>query len=543
MNQQIIEDDFSVFIPFETIKGGEGTDKYQNMLFRGIASTTKHGEDADGETLEPEGMDLADLLREGNINYHHLWTDKPSTIIGEPVKAEIRNGELYLEGRLYPSSAKAREVFDLAEVLEKDSDTRRLGFSIEGKAVKRDPRNKNRITKSRIRNVAITPSPKCKGTRMEIMKGGLDNIDFELVKAMDDGNGGEFSPYLIDVTDNGVRRTVDKHLNIKIWPVEKAMDMAAVGKLAPEDVEHDVRKVKVPGDYLKKKTLTKGEICVELLSTFNLSDEQVLPMYYFIEDIQKALTPNMSKIEFTPDALQKAKELLNLVKANPNDATDPKPTGDGADTVQEKKLQKGDIDKMKAECDEMKNKAKEFADKAAELEKSISAAEVTMGTTNGTDATPAATQSLGKAETAELIKAANDELLKGLSEKFEGALATIISQKDAENAELKKALDETNAKLDEIGKTSNGPKSIITKGFQERFAPAKDGETTISLSVDKKRVVAELVKAAGKNFTEDNLFAKAASTVEIAGALGATPQEASAVAQKMRELHNIIITG
>lgn len=205
------EDKFSVFIPFEIEKATDlSVDKYQNMRIRGIASSTKHGEDADGETLEPSGMDVSDLLSRGTLNFHHLWTKDPLAIIGEPVKAEIRNDELYIEGKLYPSSQKARDVYDLGEILEKDSKTRRLGFSIEGKALVRDPKNKNRILKSRLSAIAITPSPKCKGTRMDIMKGGLSDIEYELEKAD--------SEYLVDITDsNGTRRTVDKNLSIKVW--------------------------------------------------------------------------------------------------------------------------------------------------------------------------------------------------------------------------------------------------------------------------------------------------------------------------------------
>jgi hypothetical protein len=266
VNQQ--DDKFSIFLPFEIVKStAVGADKYSNMRIKGIASTTKLGEDSDGETIEPTGMDVAPFMNGGTLNFHHLWTKDPLAIIGEPIKAEIRDGDLWVEGKLYSSSQKARDVYDLAEILEKDSDTRRLGFSIEGKALVRNPKNKKHILKSRITNLAITPAPKCKGTRMDIMKGGLEDIDFELIKAdIDDPNGGQFTPYLVDVVDgNGVRRTVDKDFNIKVWPLDKAMDTSNTGMLAPEHVEHDIRDVHVPGDDLRK-TLTKGQAYAMLLS-------------------------------------------------------------------------------------------------------------------------------------------------------------------------------------------------------------------------------------------------------------------------------------
>lgn len=212
------EDNFSVFIPIDIEKSTDNTaDKYQNMRIKGIASTIHSGRDSDGEILETSGMDVTELINSGFLNYHHLQSTTPSAIIGEPTKAEVKDGNLYIEGRLYPDSQKAREVYDLGEVLEKNSENRRLGFSIEGKATLRNPKDKKHILKSRILHCAITPMPKCKGTKMEIMKGWTNEIDFEILKAETDNQGNTIE-YLIDTTDsNGIRRTVDKNLHIKVW--------------------------------------------------------------------------------------------------------------------------------------------------------------------------------------------------------------------------------------------------------------------------------------------------------------------------------------
>lgn len=200
------EDKFSVFIPLELEKAGDGDDRYGNMKFKGIASNPNFGDDKQGEWLDPSGFQLEQFLREGTINYHHLWPDKPLTIIGEPTLAKVTKGnEFYIEGKLYKDSPVARDVYDLAEILEKNSETRRLGFSIEGKALARDPKNKGRITKAKITNCAITPAPICPGTKMELIKGGFDDLKFQ-----EDGK-----ELIIDVTDaNGIRYTVDNDLNI-----------------------------------------------------------------------------------------------------------------------------------------------------------------------------------------------------------------------------------------------------------------------------------------------------------------------------------------
>lgn len=151
------------------------------MRLGGIASTSD--EDSDGEFLDPKGFDIKPLINSGMVNWHHQAKGQPATIIGEPSKAEIRPEGLYIETDLYPSSAIARDVWDLAQTLEKDSKTRRLGYSIEGKVVKRKSNDKKspdykKIVKAIITGVAITHQPKNPKTFANIIKGEIDE-DFE----------------------------------------------------------------------------------------------------------------------------------------------------------------------------------------------------------------------------------------------------------------------------------------------------------------------------------------------------------------------------
>lgn len=202
-------DKFNIFIPFEIEKSGKtGEDRYKNMKIKGIASNPNLGKDKQDQWLDPSGFDFTDFMKSGFLNWHHLWKDKPQAIVGEPTKASITKGnEFYIEGQLYSDSPVARELYDLAEVLQKNSKTRKLGFSIEGRPTLVDPNDKNRILKAKITQLAITPAPICPGTSMELMKGGLDERSYETEKD---------SEYLIDITDdNGVRWTVDGDLNIE----------------------------------------------------------------------------------------------------------------------------------------------------------------------------------------------------------------------------------------------------------------------------------------------------------------------------------------
>ncbi len=162
------KDKFNFFIPAKFEKGGKDG---KTMYIKGIASSEV--EDTDGETLVPAGYDIAPLLSSGFLNYNHQGSKDPNAIIGQPTKAEIINNgkDLYIEGYLYPSSKAAQKTYELAETLERDSPDRRMGFSIEGKALEKDPLNPKRITRARITGVAITPCPKNPNTLMSIVKG------------------------------------------------------------------------------------------------------------------------------------------------------------------------------------------------------------------------------------------------------------------------------------------------------------------------------------------------------------------------------------
>src|SRR5574344_1185847 len=136
------QDNFNFWCPVQPIEKAIDEQTGQEIMrLGGIASTSD--EDSDGEFLDPKGFDIEPLVERGIVNWHHQAKNNPATIIGEPSKAEIRKEGLYLETDLYPSSQIAREVWELAQTLDNDSKTRRLGYSIEGKVVKRKSNNPN----------------------------------------------------------------------------------------------------------------------------------------------------------------------------------------------------------------------------------------------------------------------------------------------------------------------------------------------------------------------------------------------------------------
>ena len=186
---------FTFWCPIEKAQEAvDPTTGEQIMRLGGIASTSD--EDADGEFLDPQGFDITPLLANGLVNWHHQAKGQPTAIIGEPTKAEIRPEGLYIETELYPSSKIACDVWELANTLERDSKTRRLGYSIEGKVLKRKSDDQKspdfkKIVKAVITGVAITHQPKNPKTFANIIKGEIDDEDDDIINSADNRNSSD----------------------------------------------------------------------------------------------------------------------------------------------------------------------------------------------------------------------------------------------------------------------------------------------------------------------------------------------------------------
>ena len=220
-----IEEKFSFWCPIEKSEQVvDPTTGESVMRLGGIASTSD--EDSDGEFLDPKGFDINPLMKTGLVNWHHQAKGQPSAIIGEPSKGEIRKEGLYLEVDLYPSSKVAHEVFELAEILERDSTTRRLGFSIEGKVLKRKSNDKsspdyNHIEKAVITGVAVTHLPKNPKTFANIIKGEIDSVEEDNEEKENQENKG------LNAEGNGAplkRESVDSRLKVTTFKKGEVMD-------------------------------------------------------------------------------------------------------------------------------------------------------------------------------------------------------------------------------------------------------------------------------------------------------------------------------
>jgi len=218
------EKKFRFYVPLE-IKKAKDKHGREIMKISGVASTMDR--DSDGEVLDPNGFDFDTFLEKGFINWHHQTGEDPNSIIGEPIKAFVKDDKFHVEGVLYSWSKKAKDVYDLANKLTKSNSKRRLGWSIEGKAIEKDMLDERYVKKAKITGLAITPTPKNASTFLDVMKGertGFENeeeFDTTIVKGED---GKEFE-YIMDLSlGNGSKITVDKDFNINVSkPMKKAL--------------------------------------------------------------------------------------------------------------------------------------------------------------------------------------------------------------------------------------------------------------------------------------------------------------------------------
>jgi len=280
-----MNDKFSYFVPFDILEKSTDENGDEVMIVGGVVSDETTGADLDGDILEVDGMDLTKLMHRGFVNWNHLGHKDPSMIIGEPLSFEKKDGKLMVKSKLYSGSEMAKKVFDLTKTLSKSSSSRKLGYSIEGEGLLRDPKDKRRIKKSTIHGLAIAPHPKCKGTSVIITKGESPEYETEIG-----------SDFIIDtVNENGERTTVDKELNI-----EKAM---AAGNITGTETidkpltQESLKEGSLEGKKKKKKKdtpieseeLSKAEVLTYLIDTYGMDEESCKNTWSIINKIEKGL--------------------------------------------------------------------------------------------------------------------------------------------------------------------------------------------------------------------------------------------------------------
>ncbi len=169
-------DNFKFVMPAQIQKSEDG-----DWKVAGLAST--QDTDQQGEIVFQKGIDLSPIdAKKGYFNFDHL--KGPENLIGTIEGYKQSDKGLYVHGKLFKNHDRAKAVYQIMSSLS-EKDTGRVGLSVEGQILERDPINPRLIKKCRIDKVAVTLNPVNQNTYADLIKSMSDNkstIDFNLIE-------------------------------------------------------------------------------------------------------------------------------------------------------------------------------------------------------------------------------------------------------------------------------------------------------------------------------------------------------------------------
>lgn len=543
---------FEFWCPVEISKAKN--DKGEEVMRIGGIASTKD-EDADGEFLDPSGFDISEFNKSGVVNWHHQAKNSPATIIGEPSKSEIRKDGFYVETDLYPSSELAQEVYELAQTLSKDSKTRRLGYSIEGVVLERDPINPKRVTKAKITGLAITHMPKNAQTFADIIKGFAGEEDEEVEeKSLDTEGGAALTKESIAGLEKGKKALIGE---VREWsgkkykkttsgwqklPSEKKTEKKMfVDEGTGEEFEVDVsteEKVRTTSPSREKKIKEEEKVLTNLNNketyviksmdeesmknkiseTFSgITVEKAREVLFFINKIKDEMSKN-NKI--TDEKLEKAFEILGIESNGKNPFLEKATTIGTADETKGGKTTIIEKDEEEDEDSKVDPKTEAFIKKMFD---------------GGTgeeeeDEEEEDEEGIEKSYSPDIIKAI--ESVKEDNFKSSKAVAVLVkAQMDAfgnllekfgtleeDLKETKSQLKKATETIDRIGGQSQGRKSL-TKGYIERKFDGQQDILSKGFSVvsGRKQISEILDNATFAKGGYDEEFSKALTSFEAGG--------------------------
>lgn len=174
-----MKNDFKFVIPAEIQKGKDG-----EWRVAGLASTSSI--DRQGEVIIPEGIDATPIGKgKGFFNWDH--DNSPENTVGVLDSYKKSSNGMYVSGRLFKNHTRAKAVYEIMSSLNK-GDVGRVGMSVEGKVIERDPTNPAIIKRCIIKNVALTMNPVNQDTFADIVKSmSSGEVEFDSTGKSEDG--------------------------------------------------------------------------------------------------------------------------------------------------------------------------------------------------------------------------------------------------------------------------------------------------------------------------------------------------------------------
>lgn len=566
------DSDLHFFVEFDTIEKGKDKNGKEVLKVGGIASTNTV--DKEGETLDPNGFNFQPFLTNGYFNWHHQTKNNPMAIIGEPTAAKVTDEGFYVEGELYPENPIAQQVWQLANVLQKNSKKRRLGFSIEGKATKRNPLNPKKVEAAIITGCAITHSPINNNTLLNILKGeGSEEPPmYDLVDVTDEkrSEGNENGGYFIHMTTpDGTLVTVNKDFQITIKAMvpgavnisengkdeeEKALDTQSGAALRPESLDRKNKPVKVVnGDSIDSKIVEikkdnqkyflKSQLGLKIKSDFSDKEFSKADVDAFVTILKLLNKRSNMKNLFSQDDLQKAYAALGLDLQKGGTASMGSADGDtdcfykkaddGDYYMKMKKSDDEDGDDERMDDEQYSKKEDGSFEKMKKSKNKVSKANDDLNLLGDEDGDGLQKGGDGSEEDDDApildlgnIEKAFNELQLNNNNQFKN-LATILFD---QNSKLEKALSENAALKERLDGLENLPvlnstlrKAGTIKALERLQKGADQGSEdgkTLSASLQKTHVIALLDKLTFEKGFDDE-FSKAMINLEGGGTLPA----------------------
>lgn len=237
-------DDFRFCLPVDVVKSGSSPD-VSEMRIGGYASTAS--EDRQGDEILQKGLDYSDFVNFGWLNYDH----DNSKIVGYPDKDKCRvdSRGFYVEGVLLKGIELAEHIWETAIALKKSGAPRKLGFSVEGKILRRNSLGK--IVKAKVYNVAVTANPVNSTCTWDALVKSFTSDQSEIEKAMEAGYGDGSGSALIPESLESAFKTLSYVIG--------------------DDAEAKQHMIALKQKLNKKKEITKSELTLYFQLTKGLS--------------------------------------------------------------------------------------------------------------------------------------------------------------------------------------------------------------------------------------------------------------------------------
>lgn len=274
----IKSNEFDFWVPLDIYKAAnERAEAGQRRWVQGVASTAH--QDLQDESVDQHGIDFTYFLEHGYYNNDH----KPGfeNKVGQPIEAKITHEGLWTKGYLFENHKVAEAIWELAHALIASRSDRKLGFSIQGKVLRREGR---RILKCWVQDIAITAAPINTHTWLDVVK-SLNAVPVEMWCEGESGviypsDTAKAIPCSGTCKNKGTckscRSLSETQMDLKKDreedEEEKALGTSGMGRaLIPQSLEGDKK-------VLTYKSLSRDE-CVQLLQErrgFSRSDALVL---------------------------------------------------------------------------------------------------------------------------------------------------------------------------------------------------------------------------------------------------------------------------